>query len=103
MARKTGQQAVDLALEELEGKLRQLALDVRGALLEVDLPDATVVNIAHGLGYPWTGYQVIRMRGATTAGFINEQGAVAAYDTTKLLRLRADDYGATINVVLWVF
>jgi len=72
---------------------------------DIELPDATLVKLSHGLGKRLRGWLVTDLRGSTTAGIISRvlsSGGVDA-DDKRDLWLRADDFGATVTVRVVVY
>ncbi len=67
---------------------------------DVTLADATLKQIAHGLGRPVT-VMISPPRGATATGRIVETRS-SSYDRSKYIALTATGHGATITVDLWV-
>jgi hypothetical protein len=100
----TGNAALDGNTRELLNRIRLLeAVDIlRGRLIEdVELANATDVDVQHLLGREFKGWAVVDLTGASTSGVI--QRSTADYDHATTLRLTATGYGATITVSLWVF
>ena len=75
-----------------------------GVLLEVlpdiELADGAVVYVKHGLGRAPRWASASTVRGAVTAGAINELRA--GIDRTKVIALQASGFGATITIDLAV-
>lgn len=70
----------------------------------VALVEATDNDIAHGLGRAWKGWRIVDLTGCTTTGRIERRAATTIeIDTSKVLRLRATGWGATITVSVEVF
>lgn len=67
---------------------------------DVTLADATLKQIAHGLGRPVT-FMVSPPRGAASTGRIVETRSTS-YDRSKYVALTATGWGATITVDLWL-
>lgn len=65
---------------------------------DVSLPDATVVQVAHGLGRAPSIVKISTPRGAASAGYINELRDGTSGDRSKTIALKASGYGATITV-----
>lgn len=85
------------AIAALQGDANERATIL---LPNVVLPDATNVNIPHKLGRAPRFVTVSVPRGAAAAGYINE--VRTGIDRTKVIVLRADDFGATVTVDLEV-
>jgi hypothetical protein len=81
------------AIEALQADANARAFVV---VSDVRLPDATEVPVAHKLGRTPRIVKVSVPRGAVAAGYINE--VRGGTDRTKVIVLRADDYGGTVTV-----
>lgn len=69
---------------------------------DVELEDGVETPIAHGLGRR-AMYSHTAPRGASTVGMITDARDDARFDPDKYVVLKADGYGATVTVDLWVF
>src|SRR5882762_9099909 len=88
--------------EDAIAELQTAAQGIPSVIATVQLADATITTIAHGLGRAprWIGVSV--QRGGTTTGRITDLSRNGDYDRSKLIALRADGYTATITVDLAV-
>lgn len=104
LANPGDQQAVD-PIRQAMNEVAQVPL-LQGRLVEnVKLSDGAVVKIKHGLGRKLRGWVLTDLYDATSTGRIvrvRTSGGRNASDESDIW-LRADGWGATITVGLWVF
>lgn len=102
--RRTGNTQIDRALRDVSEELEPLTTVpiVSGVLLKsVTIADGATVDVPHGLRRNFRGWFVADITGAySTTGRIVRQ---AHEDEERFLRLKADGWGATVTVALWVF
>lgn len=71
-------------------------------ILDQELPDGVDVYISHGLKRRARCF-VSPPRGGSASGSINDRTVAIEADRNRYIVLRADDWGATVKVDLWIW
>lgn len=88
--------------EERIGQLQKVPIIGGTELLDQELPDGVDVYIAHGLGRRARCF-VSPPRGGSTSGSINDRTVAIGADRARYVVLRADDWGSTVKVDIWIW
>lgn len=88
--------------EERIGQIQKVPIVGGRELLDLELPDGTDVYVSHGLGRR-PRCLVSPPRGGTSTGCIHDRTVAIDADRSRYVVLRADDWGATVKVDLWIW
>lgn len=71
---------------------------LQGRAITRELPNGSTVSLNHGLSRPATGFILIGLKNASSAGYIR-----TVRITSRVIELQANGYGGSIEATLWVF